>query len=215
MSDRWAALAPLGRRRRYPRSSIVFAEGDDAHEVLVVLAGQLTSTVGAYDGRQVIVEVLGPGELVGELAVLDGAPRSASVRALTDAEVLAVGRDAFRDALRRDGALAGAVLDVLVGRVRASTDRQLELGGTDAMARVCRRLVESAARFGRPDGAGGTVVRSPLTQQDLASWAGLSREAVVKALRTLRSLGWVEMRDRALVVRDLDAVTARALGATR
>ena len=208
--DLAVALRPHARPRRYPRGSLVVAEGDEAHEVLVVVAGAVKVTVAALDGRQVVLDVLGPGELVGELGVLDGAPRSATAVALVDTEVLALGRQAFRSAMAADPALAGGVLEMTVARLRAAARRQLELGATDALGRVCERLVEVARRYGRRDEHGGIVVRSPLTQQDLAEWAGLSREAVVKALRALRSLGWVDVRGRDLVLLDLDAVAGRA-----
>lgn len=208
--DLAAVLRPRARPRRYPRGSLVVAEGDEAHEVLVVVVGAVKVTVAALDGRQVVLDVLGPGELVGELGVLDGAPRSATAVALVDTEVLALGREAFRAAMAADPALAGGVLEMTVARLRGAARRQLELGATDALGRVCERLVEVARRYGRRDDQGGIVVRSPLTQQDLAEWAGLSREAVVKALRALRSLGWVDVRGRDLVLLDLEAVAGRA-----
>lgn len=210
MTDIVAALAAVGRRRRYPRGSLVLAEGDDAHEVLVVVAGQVKLSTGSLDGRVVLLDVLGPGDLIGELAAIDGGARSATATALTDVEVLAVGDGAFRAALGAAPGLGDAVLRVVTARLRSATRRQLELGAADALGRVCRRLVEVAERFGHPDAAGRTVVRSPLTQQDLAAWSGLSREAVVKALRTLRTRGWVEWHGRSFVVVDGAALAGRA-----
>jgi CRP/FNR family transcriptional regulator, cyclic AMP receptor protein len=79
------------------------------------------------------------------------------------------------------------------------------------VARVCSRLDEMADRYGTVDAAGRTLLDTPITQLDLAQWAGLSREAVVKALRSLRNVGWITNRGRGIVIIDRDAVARRAL----
>ena len=87
--------------------------------------------------------------------------------------------------------------------------RQVEYGALDAIGRVCRRLVELMNRYGEPTGS-AMLIRGPLTQGDIAAWAGLSREAVVKALSGLRTLGWVTTTPRSITVVNVDAVTSRA-----
>jgi CRP-like cAMP-binding protein len=86
---------------------------------------------------------------------------------------------------------------------------QLEFGTGDALGRVCARLAELADRYGE-QAEGMVLIRSPVSQTDLASWTGLSREAVVKALRSLRRLGWVENTGRQFVIRDAERVRQRA-----
>ena len=93
-------------------------------------------------------------------------------------------------------------------RLRGASQRQLELGTSDALGRVCSRLAELADRHGVPDG-GAIRVDSPLSQEDLADWAGLSRDAVVKALKTMRGLGWIETGRRRITLYDLEAVRQR------
>ena len=87
--------------------------------------------------------------------------------------------------------------------------RQVEYGALDAVGRVCRRLVELMDRYGEPS-AVGVAISGPLTQGEIAAWAGLSREAVVKALAGLHALGWVTTTPRSITVVDVDAVTFRA-----
>jgi CRP-like cAMP-binding protein len=203
-------LADVGRRRHYPRGSLVFAEGDDAHEVLLVTLGTVKVLVTARDGRQVVIEMSDAGELLGELAALDGARRTASAVAVTPLEVVTVPVADFRTILREMPGAAEAMIAVLAARLRAAAGRHVELGASDAVARVCSRLDEMADRYGVLDTAGRLVLVTPITQLDLAQWAGLSREAVVKALRSLRNVGWITIRGRDIVVLDRQAIAMRA-----
>lgn len=198
------------RQRRYPRGSLVFAEGDEAHEVLLIASGSVKVTVSTPDGKQVVLDVLDAGALLGELSAVDGAARSAAVVALTPVEVLAISRTEFRRRLCSDAELAGALLDVMAARLRAAARRQLELGAADALGRVCLRLLDLADRYSIDDGDGTITIAAPLTQLDLAEWSGLSREAVVKALRALRTLNWIRIAGREIVVLDRPAIEHRS-----
>ena len=204
-----AELRGLGTRRRYPAGAALFLEGDAAHEALVVLAGEVKLSVGSVEGGEVILDVLEPGSLVGELSVIDGKPRSATVSALSPVEVLAVGAIAFNEFLERHPPILRGLLIEVIDRLRTRVRHQLEFGTGDAMGRICARLAELADRQGEMEG-GSIVVHSPVSQTELAAWAGLSREAVVKALRALRQLGWVENRGRTIVIHELERVRQRA-----
>jgi CRP-like cAMP-binding protein len=101
-------------------------------------------------------------------------------------------------------------LRVVVGRLRASR-RQLEFGSVDALGRVCARLLELHELSAGSSSAGATPLS--LSQSDIAAWSGLSREAVVKSMRALRTLGWVETKGRTVTVLDADALRSRTLAA--
>lgn len=203
-------LARLGTRRRYPAGATLFVEGDPAHEALVLLAGEVKVSVGSVEGREVILDVFEPGALLGELSVIDGKPRSATVSALSPVEVLTVATAAFNEFLDRNPGVLRRLLIEIIERLRTRVRHQLEFGAGDALGRVCARLVEIVERHGEPAREDAIVVQSPVSQSDLASWAGLSREAVVKALRALRQLGWIESEGRTITIRDLEAVRRRA-----
>ena len=207
--EAFAEFERLGARRRFPAGSTIFVEGDPAHELLVLLAGDVKVSVGSADGREVVLDVFEPGVFLGELSVIDGGRRSATVTALSPIEVLTVGGEAFNGFLDRHPQALRALLVQVIGRLRTRVRHQLEFGAGDALGRVCARLAELADRYGEAQG-GVRLIRSPVTQAGLASWTGLSREAVVKALRALRKLGWVDTRGRAMVFRDLEAVRRRA-----
>ena len=202
-------LRGLGARRRFPAGAVLFVAGDPAHEALVLLSGEVKVSVGSAEGKEIVLEVFEAGALLGELSVIDGKPRSATVTALTPVEVLAVASGSFNDFLDRHPRVLRRLLIDVIGRLRSRVRHQLEFGAGDALGRVCARLADLAERYGAPEGD-TVVLRSPVNQSELAAWTGLSREAVVKALRALRQLGWVEVQGRTIVVRDPERMRGRA-----
>jgi CRP-like cAMP-binding protein len=205
-----AALLGLGRRRCFPAHTIVMFEGDRAHYVVAVMSGDLkVSTTLA--GHEVVLDVVGPGSLIGELAVIEEIERSAMVVALTDVDAVVIDAHRFRDYLDDHPAVVRKLFRSVASRLRDTSRRQVEYGALDAVGRVCRRLVELADRYGADTDHGTTEITAPLTQSDIAAWAGLSREAVVRVLRDLRALGWVQTSARSIVVVDVAAVRERAL----
>lgn len=204
-----AALVGLGRMRRYPPHSVVFFQGDTAHEVLIVHNGQVKVAVVSVDGREVVLDVLGPGELLGELSAIDGAPRSAAATTLTAVEVTAIDLASFNAFVDDSPTVAVALLRSVAGRLRHTSRRQVEFGTVDALGRVCGRLAEMMDRYGHANGE-RVDIAPPLSQSEVGAWAGLSREAVVKSLAALRALGWVATTGRTITVIDPAAVRARA-----
>jgi len=204
-----AELERLGGRRRYAAGETLFLEGDRAGEVLVLVSGEVKISVGSQEGREVILDVLEPGSLIGELSAIDGEARSATVAALSPVEVLAVAAGPFNEFLNRHPDVLRQLLLEVIRRLRVRVRHQLEFGAGDALGRVCARLVELADRYGRVDGS-AVVLSSPVSQSELAAWTGLSREAIVKALRALRQLGWIDNRGRAIVIREVDSLRDRA-----
>lgn len=202
-------LRRLGARRRFPAGAALFFEGDPAHEALVLLSGAVKVSVGSADGKDIVLEVFEAGALLGELSVLDGKPRSATVTTLVPVEVLTVAAGSFNEFLDRNPRVLRRLLIDVIGRLRSRVRHQLEFGAGDALGRVCARLADLADRYGEPDGD-AVVVHSPLNQTELAAWTGLSREAVVKALRALRQLEWIEVSGRTFLVKDLERLKGRA-----
>lgn len=202
-------LRGLGARRRFPAGAVLFVEGDPAHEALMLLSGEVKVSVGSTEGKEIVLEVFEAGALLGELSVIDGKPRSATVTALTPVEVLAVASGSFNDFLDRHPRVLRRLLIDVIGRLRSRVRHQLEFGAGDALGRVCARLADLADRYGE-SADDGVVVHSPLNQSELAAWTGLSREAVVKALRALRQLEWIDVSGRTFLVRDLDRLRGRA-----
>ena len=161
------------------------------------------------DGRETVLDFRGPGELVGELSAIDGAPRSSSVTAVEPVEALLVSVRDFRLLLERPE-IAGELLRRLSRRFRDADRKRIEFGASDTVGRAAARLVELAERYGEADGD-GLVIDMPLTQEELAGWTGASRAGMAAALRTLRKLGWIETGRRRVRVRDLEALRRRSV----
>jgi CRP/FNR family cyclic AMP-dependent transcriptional regulator len=206
-----ATLRASAHPRRFSRGETLFFEGDDAREVLVLTSGQVKIWITAPNGREVILAVFDPDELLGELSAIDGTPRSASATAISDVEVLALSLHDFAALVDEQPKIANALLHTVAARLRETSQRQLEFGTADALGRLARCILGLADRYGR-DCDAGRRLRIPLVQQELAAWTGLSREAVVKGLQAMRALGWVQSAGRQLTVLDDGALRARATG---
>jgi CRP-like cAMP-binding protein len=178
-----------------------------------MLGGTVKLTKVSPSGREIVLELRGAGDIVGELGAIDGQPRAANVVALETVEANVLPAEAFAALVRSNGGISAAVIATLVQRLRASAGRQLELGTTDAVSRVCQRLVELADSHGESTPDGILVLRA-ISQQELADWCTISRDGVVRALTELRRLGWVETGRQRLLLRDVGRLRTRARFAT-
>ncbi|MFC4950878.1 Crp/Fnr family transcriptional regulator [Pseudonocardia sp. GCM10023141] len=204
-----AELTQRGRPRRWPAGASLFLEGERSTTVVVVLTGRVKVFTLSEEGEETVLAVRGPGSLLGELAAVDGAPRSASVAALEPVVALVFPVGVFVDFLSTHAAAAMVVLRLVIGRLRDADRKRAEFAAYDTAARVARRLVELAERFGEPDG-NGVRITVALTQDELAGWVGSSREAVAKALRALRERGQLTTGRRTMTVLDMDGLRRRA-----
>lgn len=204
-----ATVLRAGRRTRFPRGTALMYPGQIGEAVHILLEGCVKVWTPGPEGRETLLGFRGPGEVLGELAVVDEVPRFSGVVAVEDTETLVIAGNVFRQLTRGDAAVAQALIRVLVARLRDADRRRAEHLGGDGVSRVASRLVELVDRFGEPEAA-GVRIALPVTQADLAGWTGSSIETVGRALATMRGLGWIETRRRQIVVRDLDAVCERA-----
>ena len=196
--DRRQVLAS-GRRRRFAPREVVFHEGDPADTFLLLDVGRMAIRAATPLGDSVTFAVVGPGEVVGELALIDdGARRSASVIALEAAEAWSFSADTFHR-LRRTNAGADAfVLQTLAAQVRRLSGLLVEALHLPVETRVLRRLTDLERVYrGTSD-----PTQIPLTQDELASLAGASRATVNKVLRDLAATGLLELRRGRVVVLD-------------
>ena len=205
------ALEQIGTVRRAGRGQALLAQGQVADKVLVVRDGRVKIVASTAAGGDAVLTFRGPGALLGEQALVDGSPRSATVVALEDVEYLVVAASAFSAYLERRPRVALALLAALSLRLRDSDRRLAQFAAADTAARVSARLVELCEQHGQSNGDGIVRITLPLTQEELASWAGASLEATAKALAMLRGLGWIDTGRRAIAVHDLDALRARAV----
>jgi CRP/FNR family transcriptional regulator, cyclic AMP receptor protein len=207
---RFDDLRALGRSLRFPIGARLFHEREPGDAVLVLLSGRVKLSSTTENGREAVLGIREPGELIGEMSAIDAVPRSATATALEPVEVLALSSDAFLAYLRRAPDVALVLVRVLNRRLRDADRKRTEFLSQDTVGRVCSRLVELAERFGE-SGADGTEIDLSITQEDLAGWTGSSREAVIRALRTLRELGWIATRRRGVTLLDVEMLRRRAV----
>ncbi|GAB3159201.1 Crp/Fnr family transcriptional regulator [Amycolatopsis sp. NPDC004378] len=206
----WADLAPAdraeltraARRSRYPRGETLCREGERSSAVLVLLSGHVRIVHSTPDGREVVVGVRSRGDVIGELAAIDAQPRSATVEALDDVEVLEVPGDRFAALCRSRSRISWALLVVLSTRLRSVGRQWLELGGGAAARRVAAQLMQLAVQHGVPRGQ-DIDIAVPATQAELAMTAALSRESWARATRQLREAGVISTGRRQVTIHRL------------
>jgi len=201
-------LFEAGRRLDHRSGDTLFLEGDPSGRVHLVLEGRVKVYSTTASGRESVLAIRGPGDLLGELSAIDGGRRSASGTAIEPVTLLSIDTERFAELLEIDADLAASMLRTLVTKLRDADRSRIEFGAEDTTTRVAGRLAELAEDYGVPDGD-GIRIDLPITQQELAEWVGASREAVAKALHTLRIRGLVRTGRREIVVQDLPGLAAR------
>jgi CRP-like cAMP-binding protein len=204
-----AALERQARSVRFAAGVRLLQQGERGDKVVVIRSGRAKVTYLTSGGRELVLRFCGPGELVGELAVFDGAPRLSSVVALEPLEALVIAAADFRALLHANPGIAWRMLGMLSTRFRDADLKRVEFGASDTVGRVAARLVELGERYGEALGS-RVHIDLPLSQDELGAWTGASRAGVAAALRTLRELGWIETARRQIVLLDADALRARA-----
>ncbi len=205
------ALAGLGTRHEYPPYDTVVAEGDRTTFAVVLLGGWCTVWTPTERGGRLILALRRAGEVVGDMAALDGRPRSASVSTLGQVTGLVVPGERFRRFLASRPHANALMMNQLTERLRSADHERRALASMTVLQRLAERLVELADRTGRPENEAVTI-RLPLAQHELAASVGSTREAVAKALRLLREQGLVRTGPGTLAVADLDPLRLLAAG---
>ena len=185
--------------RSFPAGVRVFHEGDQSDACYLVRSGDLRVTREHSDGRAIALATLGPGDIFGELAMLDGQARSASVETLSDSELLALPAADFRRLLGQHSQISVKLIAALTRRLRETNERVSRQSFQTVPSRVAGVLAQLITEEAVPDGRSGVTIR--MTQADLAQLAGTSRESVSRFLATLERAGVVRVgRGRVTVV---------------
>lgn len=208
-SEERTDLERRGRPRHYRRNMSVFTEGDTSGRVVVITSGRVKASYFTEDGKEALLAIREPGDLLGEFSALDGEPHSTSAIALEPVDALVMSAEDFKSFLTDNPRVSLYLLRSLTRRLRDADTKRVEFLAYDSVGRVARRLVELADRFGETSD-GETQIAVKLTQEELAGWAGCSREAASKALQSLRARGWIETRRRGVTILDLAALERRA-----
>jgi CRP/FNR family transcriptional regulator, cyclic AMP receptor protein len=202
-------LVAQGIQRRYAKNQFLCYQGDPGDRLFVVLSGLVKVTVSSDQGEEMVLVTLGPPQVLGELALLDGAPRSAAIQALEPTDVLMLPRDTFLRLLHEHPALTSALLNMLGGLIRRLTEQAADLVFLDLHGRVAKLLLRLATERGTTEN-GLIVLDHQLTQTDIARMVGGSRPAVNRILQAFASREFLEIRGQRIVIRQLEALRRRA-----
>ena len=195
------SLLDSGPRRSFTRGAHLIREGDDNDQVMLITSGWAKIVTLSMNGEEVVLGLRGPGDLVGEIAALDGpdGTRSASVKALTNLEVVMITALRFVEFLSANPAGSLALLREPVQRLRDTSSRAVRHGTMDVRHHLAELLLDLSARVDQP-GPGRATIDLGLTQADLAGLLSCSRDSVAKALSQLRNEGLVETSRRSITV---------------
>jgi CRP/FNR family transcriptional regulator, nitrogen oxide reductase regulator len=186
-----AALAAQTRGDHFEREAILFRQGDPCDRVWFVRTGEVKIVHQEADGREVILEVISPGEPFGG-AVLFMPAHPATARAMTDVETVSFSSEAYARLLDDHPPLARKLIGMLGGRLHSLMGLQI-LAGERVERRMAHILLKLAARVGRPE-PDGVLITIPLSRQDLADMAGTTLETAIRTISRFRAHGWVETR---------------------
>jgi CRP/FNR family cyclic AMP-dependent transcriptional regulator len=196
-----ADLLGRGVQRRYERGRTLLDQGTAGRAVLILCDGVVKISALSADGHESVLGLRTRGDLIGEMAFVTGAPRSARVVAATPTDARMLTESEFTAYLAAWPAAASEVTAAVVRKLRKANERRAEFLTCSAAARVAVILSETALALGHPV-AGGLSIGSEITQADLASLAAVSLSTLEKVLQTLERSGLVERRRRALVITD-------------
>jgi CRP/FNR family transcriptional regulator len=188
-------------RQSFERGETIFHQGMLGTSLYIVVSGQVRIYTTLEAGIELSVSIIRGGDFFGELALLDGQPRSASALAMCRTSTLTLHRAAFLHTINTCPPIAAAILEVMAARLRQTTAYAEQLAGFSAARRVARQLAALAERHGVPEGS-AVRIDLRLTQDDLASLAGTTRETVNRVLSHLRDQGIIRVERAQVVVLD-------------
>mgnify|MGYP000975985320 CR=1 FL=1 len=173
-------LAAVGMRKRFPRNTILLNEGDITDSLYVILSGKVKTVITDENGREIILSISGPGEYFGEMALIDGEPRSATIVTREPCHLMIFSKEDIKGVLRANPDMVFTLLKGLIKRLR-ETDKKIEsLALMDVYGRIAQLLIQMAEAQGDV-----LVINEPLTHQEIANMVGASREMVSRILSEL------------------------------
>jgi CRP-like cAMP-binding protein len=191
--------------RRFEPGAVLIQEGDPSSSVLVVISGRVKIVATAAGGHNAVLAVREPGDILGEMAALDGNTRSATAIALDQVTTLWISAARFVHVVREHEGVATALLMIITARLRYATARRSEVGGRSTAGRIAIVLTDLAERYGVPT-SDGVRIALRISQQDIGGLASASHEAVGRVLRTLRQEGVISTGSQEMTIHRPDVL---------
>ena len=197
------ALLAAGSPVKFPDDAILVLQGDPGDGLFVLTDGMVKVTVAAESGTETMLAVRSRGDLIGEFAVLDGEPRTATARAVGAVSAIRISRARFTEFGQRYPAAQTTITKSLVAKMRAATERHAAERTCGARERVAQVLYELAEDYGEQAGDGAVVIPLPITQSELGELAGVAVSTTERVLGDLRKEGVIATRYRKIAIRDM------------
>lgn len=198
-------LASYARVAHYRADESIFLKGSPGTGMMAVISGRVKITAPSADGKEVILNLINPGEIFGEIALLDGKERTADAVALTDCELMVLERRDFLPFLHSRPELCVRLLSILCERLRRTSEQVEEILFLELPGRFARSLLRLAQSHGERV-AGGIRIMLPLSQREFGELVGISREGINKQLHAWQRDGWVALDKGEIVIRNMAAL---------
>lgn len=183
------------RRRQVPKNTLLMSDGETAEAMYLVLSGAVKVFLSDADGKEVILARLATGDYVGEMALIDEQPRSASVMSVEDSELCVLSKNGFQQCLAEHPDIARHIMRGLVQRLRDADRKISSLALLDVYGRIAQLLLE----LGQPED-GLLIIKEKLSQQEIANRIGASREMVSKIMKDLAQSGHIAVESKRIIV---------------
>jgi CRP/FNR family transcriptional regulator, cyclic AMP receptor protein len=203
-------ISALAIRRPYEQDAIVFSQGDPGDSLYGVVTGRVRISASTREGKEIFLNIMEPGDTFGEIALLDGNPRTAAATSTESCELMIIPRAQFLALLQREPTLAIHLLQLLCQRIRWTSGQAEDSALLSVPSRLARRLLSLAKLHGRPSAKGIQLV---ISQEEMGRFLGISRQAVNQYLQEWRAKGWVDVGRGKVTV--LDEKGLQALTTTK
>jgi len=196
-------ISALSMRRSYSNGAIVFSQADPGDALYGVVTGKIRISASSRNGKQMFLNIMEPGDTFGEIALLDGRHRTATASATTPSELIIITRDHFLQLLKREPELVSHVMQLLCERIRWTSGLAEESALLSVPERLARRLLSLGQLHGRKTPNG---VELSISQEDVAQFLGLTRQAVNQHLQNWKTQGWLTLGRSKIVILDEHAL---------
>lgn len=205
-----STLASIVSRKEYDKKETLFHQGDPGEEFMILTEGSVKVELMNSEGKELTLTILTPFQFLGELALLDDVPRSATVVSMEQSVLLSINKRDFARLLESYPRMSIPMLRQLTRRVRVLTDDIASMAFLDSYSRVTRKILNLAEEMGQVGADGHILIDRPLTHQQLANLVGTTRETVTKILNEMKDNGLLDIRRHRITILDREELLARA-----
>lgn len=203
--EEMAAFVALGRIEQHGAESVIFSKGDPGDRLYAIIRGQVAISTTSEDGKMMLLNILDPGDVLGEIALIDARERTASATALVATELFRIDRPEFIDFIEQRPKLATRLMIVLCERLRWVSENIEDTVFLDVPRRLAKRLLLLSSLYGKASSQGIRIAQE-LSQEDIANMLGVTREIINRTLNGLKKRGLISYTKGFIVITDAEAL---------